>query len=150
MTRDIREEQRGNPRFERGQAKLLELGDSGDAIFTALADVAPDMGRYVAEFVFGDLYGRGGLDDRQRQLVTLALLTALGDTERQFAFHLNLALNAGVTPQEVVDALVHGLAFVGFPRTFNGLSTAKRVFAERGLLPVADAPAADAPLAEAG
>ncbi|MER7725102.1 carboxymuconolactone decarboxylase family protein [Streptomyces sp. NPDC096323] len=135
MTRDIREEQQGNPRFARGQAKLEELGDKGDAIFTSLSEVAPDMGRYVGEFVFGDLYGRPGLDDRQRQLVTLCMLAALGDTERQFAFHLGLGLNAGLTPQEVVDSLVHGLAFIGFPRTFNALNTAKHVFAERGLLP---------------
>ncbi|MGW2701237.1 carboxymuconolactone decarboxylase family protein [Streptomyces sp. NPDC001340] len=147
MTRDIRVEQRDNPRFAKGQARLEELGDKGDAIFTSLAEVAPDMGRFVAEFVFGDLYGRPGLDDRQRQLVTLALLTALGDTERQFAFHLGLGLNAGLTPREVVDALVHGLAFVGFPRTFNALSTAKRVFAEHGLLPVDEAPAAGTPAA---
>ncbi|GHG99348.1 carboxymuconolactone decarboxylase family protein [Streptomyces rubradiris] len=142
MTRDIRDEQRDNPRFVTGQARLEGLGDKGEAIFTALADVAPDMGRYVAEFVFGDLYGRPGLDDRQRQLVTLAMLAALGDTDRQFAFHLGLGLNAGLTPEEVVGALVHGLAFIGFPRTFNALSTAKRVFAERGLLPVGGAPEA--------
>ncbi|MFE0328195.1 carboxymuconolactone decarboxylase family protein [Streptomyces sp. NPDC003753] len=150
MTRDIRDEQRGNPRFERGQARLEALGDKGDAIFTSLADVAPDMGRFVAEFVFGDLYGQPGLDDRQRQLVTLAMLAALGDTDRQFAFHLGLGLNAGLTPKEVVGALVHGLAFIGFPRTFNALSTAKRVFAERGLLPVDGVPAESAGTPAAG
>ncbi|WP_059013402.1 carboxymuconolactone decarboxylase family protein [Streptomyces specialis] len=130
-------------RLARGRRTLAELGGDGEAVFAALADIAPDMGRYVGEFVFGDLYGRPGLTVRERQLLTLASLTALGGTERQVAFHLGLALNAGATPNDVVETLLAGLPFAGFPRTVNSLIAAREVFAARGLLPVPAAPDPD-------
>ncbi|GAA3007960.1 carboxymuconolactone decarboxylase family protein [Kitasatospora albolonga] len=123
-------------RFERGVAKLAEIGGDAQVIFDALSDVAPDLGRYVAEFAFGDVYSRPGLDPKQRQLLTLASLLALGDCEPQLSFHTKVALEVGATPQEIVETVLHCLVFVGFPRTFNGVAVVRKVLAEQGLLPV--------------
>ncbi|MGF1426229.1 carboxymuconolactone decarboxylase family protein [Kitasatospora sp. LaBMicrA B282] len=131
-------------RFARGVANLAALGDSGEAIFSSLAEVAPDLSRYVAEFAFGDLYSRPGLDLKQRQLLTIASLNALGDCEPQLTFHMNLALNVGATAEEIVETILHCLAFVGFPRTYNSMRIAKKVLGERGLLPVTGAAAGNA------
>jgi len=70
-------------RFERGAARLAEMGGDIANIVEPLADVAPDLARLVGEFAFGDLYTRPGLDLPQRQLVTIGALVALGGTERQ-------------------------------------------------------------------
>ncbi|MGI8754663.1 MAG: carboxymuconolactone decarboxylase family protein, partial [Acidimicrobiales bacterium] len=43
----------------------------------SLRDIAPDLGRHIIEYGFGDVYSRPGLDPQQRQLVTLGMLTAL-------------------------------------------------------------------------
>lgn len=125
-----------NARYQRGAARLAEMGGDIDAIAAPLADVAPDLARYVGEFAFGDLYTRPGLDLAQRQLVTIAALATLGDTERQLRFHIGVALDAGLAPHDIVEALIHLLAFAGNPRVFNSVLVAKAVFADRGLLPV--------------
>jgi 4-carboxymuconolactone decarboxylase len=133
---DRRSDRRYDWRYDRGVANLAALGDSGKAIFGSLSEVAPDLGRYVAEFAFGDIYSRPGLDLKQRQLLTIASLNALGDCEPQLAFHMGLALNVGATAQEIVETILHCLPFAGFPRTFNSMRIADRVLGERGLLPV--------------
>jgi len=123
-------------RFERGAARLAEMGGDIDNIVAPLAEVAPDLARFVGEFAFGDLYTRPGLDLRQRQLATIAALVTLGDTERQLRFHINAALTVGLTPAEIVETIIHLLAFAGNPRVFNAMLVAKSVFADRDLLPV--------------
>jgi 4-carboxymuconolactone decarboxylase len=127
---------RPGERFERGVEAIDKLGGGYEAIFSAMGDIAPDLGRFVAEFAFGDLYSRPGLEPPQRQLLTIASLVALGDCQPQLRFHIKGALNVGVEPNTIVETLLHCLAFVGFPRTVNAVATAKQVFAEQGLLPV--------------
>lgn len=88
-----------NERFRRGALRLREIdGEQGLAVVDALADIAPDLGRYVVEFAFGDIYSREDLDDRQRQLVTIGALTALGGAEPQLVVHINAASMWGSLP----------------------------------------------------
>ncbi|WP_258027529.1 carboxymuconolactone decarboxylase family protein [Microbacterium sp. BH-3-3-3] len=49
---------------------------------------------------------------------------------------MNASLNVGLTPQQIVEAMLHAAVYCGFPRALNATFTAKKVFAERGLLPV--------------
>jgi 4-carboxymuconolactone decarboxylase len=127
-------------RYERGAAKLREVdGDHGLAVIDAVADVAPDLGRYVVEFAYGDTYSRPDLEPRQRQLVTIGILAALGGAEPQLTVHVNAALNVGLTPTEIVGAIIHTVPYIGFPRALNAIFTAKAVFADRDLLPVPSA-----------
>jgi 4-carboxymuconolactone decarboxylase len=124
-------------RFRRGWERLLEVdAESGERVVESLRDVAPDLGRYVVEFAYGDIYGRPALDLQQRQLVTISVLTALGGAEPQLDVHINAALNVGLTAEEVVEALLHCLPYTGFPRVLNAMFVAQRVFAERGVSPL--------------
>ena len=126
-------------RFRRGWEQLMEVdGEAGERVVESLHDVAPDLGRYVVEFAFGEIYRRPGLDLRQRQLVTIAALTTLGGAEAQLEVHVNAALNVGLTAREVVEAIMHCVPFTGFPRVLNAIFVAKRVFAERGVSPLSD------------
>lgn len=110
-------------------------GESGHRVMEALADVSPVLGEQVL-IGFGEVYARPQLSPRDRQLVTLGMLTALGGCEPQLEVHVNASLNVGLTPQEIVEALLHSSVYCGFPRALNATFTAKKVFAERGLLPV--------------
>ncbi len=124
-------------RFERGLKKLEEVdGAAGQAVLRSLRDIAPDLGRYVVEFAFGDVYSRPGLDLRQRQLVTVASLATQGGCEPQLAVHIGAALNVGLTQNEIVEALVHLSPYTGFPRVLNAVQVAKKVFADRDGTPV--------------
>lgn len=128
-------------RFRRGWERLMEVdADSGERVIESLQDVAPDLGRYVVEVAYGDIYQRPGLDLRRRQLVTISALTALGGAEPQLEVHVNAALNVGLTAEEIVEALLHCLPYVGFPRVLNAVFVAKREFDERGVSPLSPKP----------
>jgi 4-carboxymuconolactone decarboxylase len=126
-------------RFERGWKLLMEVdAESGEQVIENLRDVAPDLGRYVIEFAYGDIYQRPVLDLRQRQLVTISALTTLGGAEPQLEFHVNGGLNVGLSAREVVEAILHCIPYTGFPRVLNAILVAKRVFEERGVSPLTD------------
>lgn len=122
-------------RYQRGWEKLMEIdGEGGGRVIESLQDIAPDLGRYVVEFAFGDIYSRDGLDLKQRQLVTLASLTTQGGCEPQLQVHINAALNVGLSPQEIIEAITHCIPYTGFPRVLNAIFVAKRIFQERNVL----------------
>lgn len=136
-TTDLLGPQVDQARYERGAAVLEAVdGVGGQGVVEALADIAPALAHHVVAYGFGDVYNRPGLTPPQRQLVTLGILTALGGCEPQLDVHVNAALNVGLTPVEIVEALTHAAVYCGFPKALNAVFTAKRVFAERGLLPV--------------
>jgi 4-carboxymuconolactone decarboxylase len=124
-------------RYERGLQTLESIdAGAGRKAIDALADIAPDLAHHVIAYGFGDIYSRPGLAPEQRQLVTLGILTALGGCEPQLEVHINTSLNVGLTPTEIVETLIHASAYCGFPKALNAIGVAKKVFAERGLLPV--------------
>lgn len=125
-------------RFERGKKVLDAIdGTAGANVIDALGDISPELGHQVVAWGFGEIYSRPGLDPRDRQLVTLGMLTALGGCEPQLEVHVNAALNVGLTPQQIIEALLHASVSCGFPRALNATFTAKKVFAERGVSPAA-------------
>jgi 4-carboxymuconolactone decarboxylase len=126
-------------RFRRGWARMSEVdAAAGPRVIESLKDVAPDLGRYIVEFGFGDIYSRPGLDLRQRQLVTISALTTLGGTEPQLEIHVNAGLNVGLSAREVVEAIIHCVPYTGFPRVLNAMSVAKRVFEDRNVSALPD------------
>ena len=84
----------------------------------------------MVAFGFGDVYGRPGLGLREREIATVAALTALGTAERQLRVHLRAALNVGVTREELVEVVIQMAVYAGFPAALNGISAIRQVFAE--------------------
>lgn len=122
-------------RFARG-LRVLEAvdGEAGDRLLEALGDIAPDLAHEVVAWAYGDVYARPGLVPRDRQLVTIGMLTALGGAEAELRIHLGAALNVGLTPAEITEALLQSAVYCGFPRAINAVMVAKEVFAARGLI----------------
>ncbi|MFI7212741.1 carboxymuconolactone decarboxylase family protein [Micromonospora maritima] len=132
----------GDDQYERGLAALREAsGDAAQRLLDALADVSPELSRRSVTWSYGDLYVRPELTRRDRELLTLGILTGLGGAEAQLEVHVNGALNAGLTPSEIVEALLQAVVYCGVPRAVNATLVAKKVFAERDLLPVRPTPA---------
>ena len=116
-------------RFQQGMEKLQEIdGVGGEGVIRSLEDIAPDLGRYIVEFAFGDIYPRGGLSLPEREMVTLASLLTAGGCEPQLEVHINAALNVGVSPETIVETFLQCVPYTGFPRVLNAVFTAKRVF----------------------
>ena len=114
-------------RYERGLKKMSEVYgvDGGET-------VAPlgDLGRYMVEFPYGDIYSRDGLAIRDREIATIAMLTALGGREPQLRVHIASALNVGLTPDEIQEIIIHTITFAGFPTAINALNLLHAVLAE--------------------
>ncbi|MFE3262471.1 carboxymuconolactone decarboxylase family protein [Nocardia sp. NPDC059091] len=111
-------------------------GEAGQRIVTSLADTSPELGHQVVAWAFGDMYDRPELAPRDRQLVTLGVLAALGGCEIELDVHINAGLNVGLTPTEISEALLHTAVYAGMPRSINATLVAKKVFGERGMLPL--------------
>lgn len=125
-------------RYERGFARYAELGSTGTRghVYDDLASIAPDLPRFIIEFGYGDIHSRPGLDAARRELVILGSLITLGGVEPQLEVHIGAALNAGLSPVEVAEAIQQVLPYAGFPRVVTAMNIAKRVFGARGLLQV--------------
>ncbi len=118
-------------RLESGSKKIQELMEGADqGVLKGLGKAAPDLAKYVLEFVFGDLYCRDGLELKTKQILTITILATLGNAKPQLAFHIKCGLNLGITRTEIIDIMTHLAGYAGFPAALNGVATAKEVFAE--------------------
>ena len=106
-------------RRERGLARLAELGDEpgGEEFLARLGD----LGDLTVDFAFGDVHSRPGLGVRERELVIVAMLTALGGLEPQVRAHIRAARAAGVTEVELEETILQVAPYAGFPRAINGM-----------------------------
>lgn len=105
-------------RYERGLARLAEVdGRAGEAVVAPLGE----LGRYIVEFAFGDIYSRGGLSLRERELITVGTLTAMGSREPQLRLHIDAALNVGATREEIEEAILQTIPYAGFPTAINAM-----------------------------
>ena len=91
------------------------------------AKLAPDFYRYVAETAFGMIWSRPGLALRDRSLVTVAQLAALGRSG-ELRGHLAGALNNGCTQEELVEVLMQTAVYAGVPAANEALGIAAEVF----------------------
>lgn len=118
--------------MEDRQKRGLELlgqvdGEGGERVIESISDIAPDVGRYIVEFAFGDIYARKGLKLRDRELATIASLCTQGSCEPQLRVHIQGALNAGLTKTEIIETFIQLIPYVGFPKVLNAISVAKEV-----------------------
>ncbi|HBE81004.1 MAG TPA: carboxymuconolactone decarboxylase [Firmicutes bacterium] len=122
-------------RYERGMEKLSEIdGKGGKEVIASLQDTAPDLGKYIIEFAFGDIYCREGLNLQEREMVTITSLLTAGGAEPQLEVHINGALNVGVTPKKVVETFLQCIPYTGFPKVLNAVKVVKKVLSERGII----------------
>jgi len=132
MTANATHRINGESRLERGRRALDAIdGTAGRKVVDALADIAPDFATYVLEFPFGDIYSRPGLGLREREIATIAALTAMGTAVPQLKVHIEAGLNVGLSRDEIVEILIQMAVYAGFPAALNGLFAAKEVFAAR-------------------
>ena len=121
-------------RYHTGLARLNEIdGAAGRRVIESLKDIAPDLGRYIIEFAFGDIYDRKGLGMQERELITITSLLTSGGCEPQLEVHINGALNVGISAEEIIEAFLQCIAYTGFPKVLNAVNVAEKVFAERGI-----------------
>lgn len=102
----------------------------GDALTNTGDD--PEMMAILQKYIFGEVFTIGELDMKTREMLTVVSLTTQ-QTLPQLKAHINAALNVGVNPLEVREAIYQCAPFIGFPKTLNALAVLNEVFKERGI-----------------
>lgn len=109
-------------RFEQGLEKLKEV-DGSEGL--EVVDNLGDLGKYIVEFAFGDIYSREGLTLREREIATIAMLTCMGGREPQLKVHLYAGLNVGLTKEEIEEIIIQSVPYAGFPTAINAMNVLK-------------------------
>ena len=104
------------------------LGNTGKEVLSTITQVSPEMARLYVEVPFADIYSRGILDYKTRELLAIAALTCLGDVEPQLDAHIRGAINVGCSREEITETILQMSVFAGFPRALNSLTAAHEVF----------------------
>jgi 4-carboxymuconolactone decarboxylase len=92
-----------------------------------LGDFAPKLVSLTDDVLFGDVWERAELSPRDRSLVTIAALTAGGNSE-QLPYHLNLGKQDGRTETEIIEAITHLAFYAGWPKAMSAIMAAKQAF----------------------
>lgn len=116
-------------RIETAQQKQAHLFGSAK---NKLAATDPDFAQTMDNFIYGDVYSRGKLTDKQRELLTITALTA-SQTLDSLPAQVQAALKAGATPVEIKETLYQCAPYVGFPKTVGALEITNKVFKKQAL-----------------
>lgn len=92
----------------------------------------PEMMDILQKFIFGEVFQTGELTLKQREMITCVTLATM-QTLPQLKAHAGAALNVGVTPVELREAMYLTAPFIGFPKMLNAVGAVNEVFKERGV-----------------
>jgi 4-carboxymuconolactone decarboxylase len=115
--------------------KLLPLDQAAErkraaSVQQNVGPVSPGLVQYTGELVFHDLWLRPDLAPRDRSLVTVSALIASGQVA-QIPFHLNRAMDNGLTKAQASEVLTHLAFYAGWPNVFSAVPVVKGVFDSR-------------------
>jgi 4-carboxymuconolactone decarboxylase len=117
--------------YKKGMAEMRRhFGSAADQWIKSIKQIAPEFAKVNVEFPFGELYTRDVLDDKTRELCTVAALTVQGFALPELKVHVKGALNCGASREEIVEVITQMIAYCGFPAATNGLLAAKEVIDE--------------------
>jgi 4-carboxymuconolactone decarboxylase len=88
----------------------------------------PDTAEIVLGYAFADVVGRDGIDLKTREMLTVAMLGAMGTAQGQLEFHLRAALNTCVSREEIVEIVLQVSVYAGVPACMNAITAAKKAF----------------------
>lgn len=89
-------------------------------------DFAPKLADLTDDVLFGDVWKREGLSPRDRSLATVSALVMGGNTD-QLVSHVRLALDNGVTVEELGEVMTHLAFYAGWPKALSAITVARRV-----------------------
>lgn len=119
--------------FERGMKVRREVlgSEHVDRAEAAKTDFDRDFQEFITRYAWGEVWSRGVLDRRERHLITLAVLCALG-RDHELEMHLRATVRTGVRPEEIAEILQQVAIYAGLPVANSAFQLAKRVLSETG------------------
>ncbi|WP_219996416.1 carboxymuconolactone decarboxylase family protein [Nocardioides humi] len=121
-------------RYERGRVRRKEvLGDAYvEEVLAAATPFTRDLQEYVTRACWGDIWSRPGLLRRERSILNIGMLVALGRAA-ELRLHLRAALSGGVTVREIRELLLQSAFYCGGPAALDAFRVASDVLDELGL-----------------
>lgn len=116
-------------RYELGmQVRRSVLGDDHvDRASALITDIDRKFQQLITESAWGTVWASEGLTKRERSIVTIALLAALGQDE-ELAMHIRATVNTGATQQDICEALMHVAIYAGVPASNHAFKIAKKTY----------------------
>jgi len=108
----------GDAHVDRAEAQVTDL----DAPFQSL----------ITEAAWGHVWASDAISDRDRSMLTIALLAALGNFD-EIPMHIRATARTGASPGDVAEALQHVAIYAGVPRANHALKLAKTTYAEMAM-----------------
>lgn len=123
QNRNMQDEQ-----FNKGmQTRRSVLGDTHvDKAEANKTDFDSDFQEYITRSAWGDVWSRPGLTKRERSLIVIALMTALGHDE-ELAMHIRATKNTGATKEDVKEVLLQTAVYAGVPAANRAFKIAKEI-----------------------
>ena len=120
-------------RFEQGMTtRRAVLGDTHVNGATArMSAFDQDFQAFITEGAWGSVWSRPGLDLRERSMLTMALLAALGHDD-ELAMHVRATVNTGASPEDIKEVLLHVAVYAGVPAANRAFKIAKEELARIG------------------
>ncbi|MEM1297638.1 MAG: 4-carboxymuconolactone decarboxylase [Pseudomonadota bacterium] len=121
-------------RFDQGMVvRRSVLGDAHvDRAESAKTAFDEPFQTLITEGAWGSVWAREDLSHRDRSLITLALLAALGQWD-EVAMHVRATANTGATPDEVREAMLHVAIYAGVPAANHALKVVKQTYKDMGI-----------------
>lgn len=106
-------------RRARALERLAELNDEpgGDAFLARMGA----LGDWIVDWAFGDVHTRPGLPARERELIIVAVLTALGSSDPQVRAHIRALRAIDVPWSEIEETILQTTPYAGIPRAVNAM-----------------------------
>lgn len=110
--------------------EILERLETGapERVVATLNAFSPDAAELVLGYAFADIVGRDGIDLKTREMLTVAMLGAMGTAQSQLEFHVRAAMNVGVSREEIVEIVLQVSVYAGVPACMNAITAAKAAF----------------------
>jgi 4-carboxymuconolactone decarboxylase len=118
--------------YDRGMAtRRSVLGNAHvDNASAKMTEFDADFQQFITEGAWGSVWSRPGLTKRERSMITLALLAALGHDE-EVAMHVRATANTGASPEDIKEALLHVAVYAGVPAANRAFKIAREELAKR-------------------
>ncbi|PHQ70189.1 MAG: carboxymuconolactone decarboxylase [Paracoccus sp.] len=91
-----------------------------------------DAAQLVLGYAFADIVSREGIDLKTREMLTVAMLAAMGTAQGQLEFHIRAAMNTGVSREEIVEIVLQVSVYAGVPACMNAITATKKAFEAAG------------------
>lgn len=121
------------PKYRQGMAtRRSVLGDAHvDAAIARQTSFDADFQAFITETAWGDLWSRPAITRRERSMLTIALLAALGHDE-EVAMHVRATVNTGASPDDIKEALMHVAVYAGVPAANRAFRIAREELTRAG------------------